>query len=100
MNKTSVRTADRFRAAVRAGRFSDANELLAAMRGEVEAEWTAAGSPEQRHRIAHETTTLLKWARAAILASRSHMQSKLAGLRLESAYSARPRPNSRLDLEV
>lgn len=100
MRTPSIRTADRFRAAVHAGRFSDANELLVTMRREVEVEWRAAGSSEQRERIANETTTLLRWARAAILASRAHTQSRLAALKRENAYTIRPPRHPQLDLEV
>jgi len=71
------------------------------MRSEVEADWRAARSPEQRDRIAKETTRLLEWARVSILASRAHLQSKLAGLKRESAYTPTRQPQrSRLDFEV
>ena len=100
MNRITLRTADRFRAAIGAGRFHDADDLLAAMRTEVETAWNAAASREDRQRIAGETTQLLVWARATILTSRAHTQSKLAALSHESAYSfnrsARP---ARLNIE-
>src|SRR5215469_10193439 len=94
MNRITLGTADRFRAAISAGRFQDADHLLAAMRTEVEAAWNAAGTSEDRRRIAGDTTRLLAWARATILTSRAHTQSKLAALSHECAYissrSARP----------
>ncbi len=62
--------------------------------------WKAAASREDRQRIAGETTRLLVWARATILTSRAHTQSKLAALSHECAYisscSARP---AQLNLE-
>jgi hypothetical protein len=71
------------------------------MRSEVEAEWRAAPSAEQRTLIATETTKLLHWARTAILTSRAHTQSKLSALKLESAYISSPQPRrSQLDYEV
>lgn len=100
MNRITLGTANRFRAAISAGRFQDADLLLAAMRAEVEAAWNAAASREDRQRIAADTTRLLAWARATILASRAHTQSKLAALSHECAYIAsRSRP-AQLNLEV
>ena len=99
MNRITFGTADRFRAAISAGRFQDADHLLAAMRTEVEAVWNAA-SREERQRIAGETSRLLAWARATILASRAHTQSKLAALSHECAYiSSRSAHPVRLNLE-
>src|SRR5258708_9084111 len=81
------RTADLLRTAVASGAYVEAELLLAMYRSEMQATWEAATSPQQRSAISTEVRDLLRWARSATLAARSHAQSKLIHLSPRSAYA-------------
>ena len=81
------RTVELLRTAVSSGAYGEADQLLGVYRGEMEANWQAAASPEQRAAIAADVTELLEWARTATLAARSHAQSKLIHLTRRKAYA-------------
>ena len=83
----AITTAGRLRAAVSTGAFREAETLLDTYRAEVEASWHAASSPEQRAAIHAEVTALLRWARNATLASRSHTHAKIIQLSRRRAYT-------------
>jgi len=91
---------DRFRRAVAAGAFLEAQELIELYRGDVESSWNAATSDEQRRAIALEVSETFEWARTATLAARSHTQRKLILLRRESAYTPSVRQNEVLNLNA
>lgn len=95
--KTAV---NRFRSAVSAGAFSEAEQLLESYRQDVEAAWSAAASDEQRLAIATEVCEVFEWARTATLAARSHTQRKLILLSRESAYTPGIRSNEVLHLDA
>ncbi len=84
---------DRLRAAVASGAYGEVERLLDVYRKEVEQAWHAAPKDE-RQAIAREVTSMLQWARHAILTARSHTQARLIQFRRQHAYSpyaSRPR---------
>jgi hypothetical protein len=81
------RTVERIRAAVSSGSFAEADRLLGVFRAEMQTNWEAATSPEERARIAADVNSLLEWARTATLAARSHAQRKLIHLTRRNAYA-------------
>lgn len=89
-----------FRQAVSAGAFSEAEQLLESYRRDVEADWNAATSDEQRLAIATEVADVFEWARTATLVARSHTQRKLILLRRESAYAPGIRNHEVLHLDA
>jgi hypothetical protein len=94
-------SADRIREAVSRGAYGELDRLLDVYRHEVEVNWQAATSAEERHMIATEVTAVLAWARASILAARSHAQSKLIHLTRHGAYAASAaRRATQLDLDA
>jgi len=92
------KTADEFRAAIRAGNFYTADQLLTGLRSEVEQGWSKAAAPE-RQKIAAETMELLGWARQILLSRRAHAQGHMARLMRSGAYVSRP-ATSPLQLEL
>ena len=91
---------ERFRKAVSAGAFTEAEQLLENYRCGVKASWEAAASDDQRLAIATEVSSTLEWARTATLAARSHTQRKLILLRRESAYAPTMCQNDVLNLDA
>jgi hypothetical protein len=87
MSKTPSRTIELLRGAVSSGAYAEAERLLGAYRGEMQARWQAAASAEQRAAITAEVNDLLEWARTATLAVRAHTQRKLIHLTCKRAYS-------------
>lgn len=97
----SLKTAvNRFRNAVAAGAFSEAEQLLESYRREVEASWKAATSDDTRLAIATEVCEVFEWARTATLAARSHTQRKLILLSRECAYAPGIHSNEVLHLDA
>jgi hypothetical protein len=90
---------DEFRAAINAGNYSTADQLLAELRQQVEASWPKV-SAEERQVIATQVLDLLTWARQVTLVKRSHAQRRLSQLTRQVAYvSAGGRKFGRLELE-
>ena len=81
-------TAELLREAVTAGAYGEAERLLAAYRGEMQAAWDQAHSRKQREVISAEVGDLLQWARSATLAARAHAQGKLIHLLRRRTYEA------------
>jgi len=90
----------RFRSAVSAGAFLEAEQLLESYRRDVETSWNAATSDDQRLAIATEVSEVFEWARTATLAARSHTQRKLILLRRENAYTPGIRNDEVLHLDA
>jgi hypothetical protein len=80
------RTVEQLRRAVVAGDSLKSACLLEDFRVEAENSWRAAPSVEARQQIAGEVMDLLQWARATVMASRSHQQGKLLQFNRVSAY--------------
>ncbi len=80
---------DECRAAIRAGNYRAADQLLAELRTEVEEAWRAANAAE-RQSIASEVLELLSWARQTVLAKRAHTYKRLREMNRHTAYLARP----------
>ena len=80
-------TVERIRTAIASGSYAEADRLLGVFRGEMQANWEAASSVEERAAIATEVNSLLEWARTATLAARSHAQRKLIHLTRRNAYA-------------
>lgn len=78
-------TADKCRAAIRAGNYRAADRLLGELRSQVEQVWPSAGLPE-RQSIAAEMLELLSWARQTMLAKRAHTYQRLREINRRSAY--------------
>ena len=88
-----LQATEQLRAAVASGAYGEVERLLDVYRQEVEQAWYAAAK-EERQAMAREVTSMLQWARHAILASRAHTQAKLIQFRRQNAYSpygSRPR---------
>jgi hypothetical protein len=83
----STRTSDQLHAAIQAGAWSTAQELLAAFRSEVELSWRAAATEQERRDISQNVTGFLQWARAMTLCSRGHVQDRLNRLNRRHAYA-------------
>jgi hypothetical protein len=99
--QTTSPTVERLRAAVSTGDYRQLDQLLDVYRLEVEASWKAAATPEERREISMEVSSLLGWARHAILAARSHAQGKLLQFRRQSAYvDGRASRHANLSLEA
>lgn len=88
-------TADRLRAAVVRGAYTEVDELLVVYRHEVESVWQVLGSAQERATLAAEVIGLLRWSRQAMLAARAHAQSRLIRisdeLSRQAAYSSQSR---------
>jgi hypothetical protein len=84
-------TVESLRNAVSSGAYQEAERLLGVYRGEMQARWEAAGTPEERSDVMEEVRDLLGWARTATLAGRAHTQRKLILLTCKKAYNAIPR---------
>ena len=80
-------TVELLRSAVSSAAYAEADRLLGIYRGEMEAQWQAAASPQQRAEIAANVRELLEWARTATLAARAHSQRKLIYLTRRRAYA-------------
>ena len=98
--QSPTKAAKRFRNAVSAEDYAEAEQFLELYRREVESSWNAATSDEQRLAIAREVSETFEWARTATLAARSHTQRKLILLRRESAYTPCVRQNEVLNLDA
>jgi hypothetical protein len=85
MSPTKV--SSQIRAAVASGAYGEVERLLEIYRREVEQLWHATPEQAQRQAIAKEVTSLLRWARYAILAARAHTQTKLIQFRRQHAYT-------------
>jgi len=92
--------AESFCSAVSAGAFSEAEQLLASYRCDVEASWKASTSAEERHAISTEVNAVLEWARRTTLTARSHTQRKLILLRREAAYTPSAQKDTLLNLDA
>ena len=72
------RTADKLRTAVNLGGPGEAERVLGeAAESEVEACWHATASPVERQEIASEITSLLEWARQAVLVGARMLRPEL-----------------------
>ena len=89
----STRPSDHLHAAIQAGAWSTAQELLTAFRAEVETSWRAAATEQERRAISHSVTGLLQWARAMTITSREHAQTRLNRLNRRNAYAG-PNPSN------
>jgi len=89
----STRTSDHLHAAIQAGAWNTAQELLTAFRAEVETSWQAAATEQERRAISHSVTGLLQWARAMTITSREHAQTRLNRLNRRNAYAG-PNPSN------
>lgn len=89
----STRTSDHLHAAIQAGAWSTAQELLAAFRTEVETSWRAAATEPERRAISQSVTGFLQWARAMTITSREHAQTRLNRLNRRNAYAS-PTPSN------
>lgn len=87
------KAADRFRAAIAAGAYWTAEELLAEYRREVESRWQGA-SDAGRLELKIEVETLLQWARKLTLVRRAHAQAKLVRLNSQRAYAGPARQSN------
>ena len=94
------RTAELLRRAVAAGAYREAEQLLGMYRNEIQANWEAASSAEERSAIATEVSALLQWAHSTTLAGRSHTQSKVIHLSRRSAYIRTTRKIDPLELDA
>jgi hypothetical protein len=81
------RTSDHLHAAIQAGAWSTAQELLATFRLEVEASWHSAATEQERRTISDSVTSFLQWARAMTITSREHAQDRLNRLNHRHAYA-------------
>jgi hypothetical protein len=89
-----VKLSSALRAAVASGAYGEVERLLVLYRREVEQVWHATSEKAERQAIAQEVTSVLQWARHAILAARAHTQSKLIQFHRQHAYGpvgSRPR---------
>ncbi len=89
-----AKPADRFRAAIASGAFSQADELLEEYRVEVEARWHGAANDAERSAVKTEVEDLLEWARKLTVIRRAHVQSKLVRLNSQQAYARRAEAES------
>jgi hypothetical protein len=88
------------RAAINAGNYSAADELLIALRHQVEDSWPVAGA-EERQQIAARVLSLLRWARQTVLSKRAHTQQRLGQITRNMAYSSTgARGRDQLELEA
>jgi siroheme synthase (precorrin-2 oxidase/ferrochelatase) len=85
---------DEIRAAIAAGAFDTADQLLESLRRDIEAALPQA-SPAERESMAAEIGELLSWSRKTVLARRSHLQRKLTQLTRGGAYIPAPVPSAR-----
>ena len=81
-----IRTISAIRTAAAAGRFAEAESLLAELRHEVEAAWANAASDEERNSIAAEVGNSLEHARRVVLTARAHDLTNLARLASQREY--------------
>ncbi len=87
------------RAAINAGNYSAADELLIALRHQVEDSWPVAGA-EERQQIAARVLNLLEGgAPDRMLAKRAHTQQRLGQITRNMAYSS-PGARGRAQLEL
>jgi hypothetical protein len=91
MPKDPSPTVELLRGAVSSGDYPEADRLLGDFREQVQMDWVAATSVEQRASIVAEVGGLLEWARTATLAARAHAQRRLIHLACEKAYTASSR---------
>ena len=81
------KTSSRLHAAIQAGAWSTAQDLLLVFRREVEECWRAAETQEERQTISKEVTGFLEWARAMTITSRAHAADSLNRLSRRHAYT-------------
>lgn len=95
-----LRQADKFRDAINTGSPGEAEQVLEALRIEVEASWRAATSTVERSAISSEVTGLLEWARQTIVVRRAHAQTRLSRLTRQNAYAPKsPRRLAIVEIE-
>ena len=89
----------RFRSAVAARQWTEAQELLAEMSNEAQALWETASSDERKD-LAREIEATLGWAQKTVIAARAQDELKRIHLVRRSAYLPNNGNPSHVTLEV
>ena len=94
------KTSSRLHAAIQAGAWSTAQDLLVVFRREVEECWRAAETQQERQTISREVTGFLEWARAMTITSRTQAAENLRSMSRRSAYGRVDFPNPHHGLDA
>jgi queuine/archaeosine tRNA-ribosyltransferase len=94
------RLSNRIRAAIMAGHWSTARQLLDDLAGEVENAWKQSATDDERRTLEREVFRTLEWARTAVMASRAQDHHQLLEVSRGRAYSRVDRELANLGFEA
>jgi len=94
-----LRTLSRFRTAINAEEWAEAERFLAEMRAEVETAWKHASSDAERAQLQTEVSEILEWARRMAETDRAHSRGNLIRMKSRRAYLETPAPSDLVAIE-
>ena len=94
------KTSSRLHAAIQAGAWSTAQDLLLVFRREVEECWRAAQTQQERRAISEDVTGFLQWARAMTITSRTQASDSLQSMSRRNSYGRIDLPNPHRGLDA